>query len=548
MNKLRKQIILVLAVGLVLGGSIPLAYARNTSSFPNCRLGVGGVWGTYIGDFDLGQLNMGSYLDWGTSNNPFAQRGLPTDIDYIQMVRIHQDKGALSNPHNWFGPPRQYAEPPAYLMSPGTSQVSNIAANQPGSLWLIGNEIERVDWGSPGYYNGMDEITPQLYATAFHEIRETIKAADPTARIAIAGVIEPTEFRLQYLDIVWDSYQQQYGYSMGNDVDVWNIHTFALREVRKGYMGKSGRGADIPAGIDENEGFLSEHDLQTAAGYQALLDAHHDMDIFRSFIEDFRQWMADHGERNKPLIISEYGILWEIDWGDPNYPLTRAYLVSTFDHMFNATDPVLGYPIDQNRLVQTWVWYSVNDNEQYYHGSLFNASDQTLTVVGDEWLNYVTDPSHPLASQPQPNLLVANLAASPNPASVSPGGTVDVTLRADVANNGNVATSTADNVVVKFWDGVPNAAGSNVIATQILDDIPGCGRKSTVEAVWSGLPAGEHTWFVEAVPLAGEATQADNTASAVVTVSDGPPPPTPTPTGTPQAPPNHLIYLPLVLK
>jgi hypothetical protein len=463
------------------------AQAQDPTPFANCRLGAGGVTSDVTG-YDLGQLNLGLYTDW-TSRDPLPA-GLPADIEYIQTVRLKQDK--VCGARNCVG---SYVEPPSYTVWPDLDTLASRVANQPGMLWLIGNEIDRRDWSG----GGQDEMTAELYATAFHEIRDVIKTADPTAKIGIAGVIQATPLRLEYLDRIWDSYQAQYGYPMGNDIDVWNVHGFILREVRGKW------GADTPPGI-ETSGFLA------GASYDAVIAAHHDIAYFQQFIEAFRTWMDDHGERNKPLFITEYGILYGslgISTAEIN-----AFMSATSDYLLDAQDDTTGYPADENRLVQGWVWYSLNDNSSvYHHGALFDSTTKNLTALGNAWQAYVSDPANPLASLPQRNLLVTNLRASPNPVPIPVGGSRAVTLRVDVANSGNTKTSTENNIVVNFWDGEP---GSNLIASRTVEDISGCSGIRTVAAEWEITSAGEHTWYAEVVPIAEEPTTNDNIDSDVV--------------------------------
>jgi len=112
-----------------------------------------------------------------------------------------------------------YAEPYAFDYRTSQSAIIEAAQASPGSLWLLGNEIDRV---------GQDEMLPESYAQAYHELYGWIKEADPTARIANAGLVQPTPLRLEYLDRIWDTYQNLYGHEM--PVDVWNIHNFILSE------------------------------------------------------------------------------------------------------------------------------------------------------------------------------------------------------------------------------------------------------------------------------------------------------------------------------
>jgi hypothetical protein len=103
--------------------------------------------------------------------------------------------------------------------SPDLDEITRSAAANPGALWLIGNEPDIV-W--------QDNATPEEYAHAYGILHAAIKKADPTARVAIGGVSQPTPLRLAYLDRVLAAYEAQFGADM--PVDVWNIHAFVLRE------------------------------------------------------------------------------------------------------------------------------------------------------------------------------------------------------------------------------------------------------------------------------------------------------------------------------
>lgn len=507
MRRSSKLIRPIVILGLFLSSTIRPAFA-DTPNFANCRLGAGGVQATVTG-YDLEQLNMGVYLDWQARSSPPA--GLPATVEYIQVVRVHQNKVGGWN--------SAYAVPASYSVYPNLSALAGWAANQPGMLWLIGNEIERRDWST----GAQDEITPELYATAFHEIQAAIKTADPTARIGVGGLIQATPLRLEYLDRVWASHLSQYGYSMGDDIDVWNIHGFVLREIRGEW------GADIPAGLNVTNGFLS----QSGLAYQDYVNAHYDMNYFREFIEAFRTWMAAHGERNKPLINSEYGPLLK-----PNTTAQMTgFLAATFDYMLTEMDAAIGFPADENRLIQQSVWYSVNDdvtNQPHFAGALFNSTTHQLTAAGAAWQTYASNPAKPVASEPQINLRVVNLKTDPNPIFVPEGGTGHTTLKVDIANSGNVKSTTGNNIIVKAWDGPPNNPGSQQIgSTQVLPDIPGCGGFITAEFEWSNVSLDQDRWYVEVASIAGETNGSDNIASSPIMVLEGDAFP---------------LYLPMVLK
>jgi hypothetical protein len=187
-----------------------------------------------------------------------------------------------------------------------------------------------------------------------------IKGADPTAQVAIGGVSQPTPLRLRYLEQVLEAYQQQNHQEM--PVDVWNVHNFILREERGSW------GVDIPPGLSDDVGMLYE------------VDDSGNVDAFRQQIVEFRKWMSARGYQNRPLIVSEYGIPMPEDYGFPPERVLN-FLIGTFDFFLTATDPALGYPADDYKLVQRWCWYSLDDMG-YPTGRLFDPQTGKMTEVG----------------------------------------------------------------------------------------------------------------------------------------------------------------------
>jgi hypothetical protein len=234
-----------------------------------------------------------------------------------------------------------------------------IKAN-PGSYWLVGNEPD-VRW--------QDNVTPQRYAEIYHDVYTFIKERDPTAKLVIGGVTQPTPLRRAYLDIVLETYEANYGEKM--PIDVWNVHGFTLREERDSW------GVDIPPGMDD----------ELAIEYE--IEDHDNLDILKQNLIDFRSWMAERGYGDKPLIISEYGILMPEDYG---FPLERVgqYLTDSFD-LFRTLSGENGYQLDDGRLVQQWFWYSVYDGEVYSTGNLFDPATGQLSDLGLVWAAYVND-------------------------------------------------------------------------------------------------------------------------------------------------------------
>jgi hypothetical protein len=274
--------------------------------------------------YDVDQLHAGWYLNWGADPEPER----PGGMEFAQMVRV---RGGSA--------------------SPSGQDLDRIARANPGSLWLIGNEPDVLS---------QDSVEPDEYARIYHDVYTLLKGADPTCRVAIGGVTQPTPLRLQYLDMVLDAYRDLYGQTI--PVDVWNVHAFILREERGSW------GVDIPPGMSVDQGRLFE------------MEDHDDVEIFQQQIMDFRGWMAEKGERDKPLIVSEYGILLPPEYGfSPER--VKAFLYASFDFFLTATDADVGYPADGNRLVQRWLWYSLSDTV-YPAGNLFDPDTGQITPLG----------------------------------------------------------------------------------------------------------------------------------------------------------------------
>jgi hypothetical protein len=132
--------------------------------------------------------------------------------------------------------------------------------------------------------------------------------------------------------------------------------------------------------------------------------------------------MKNHGQQNKPLIITEYGVNFPA-WVDcPAYPDTSgcpftpeqvrdSMLVPSFNAFLNQPDTNIGFAADGYRLVQRWNWWSVDYDDgkcdngvfyEFYGGSLFNSGlgpydpptncsfpAQGITTLGTYWKQYV---------------------------------------------------------------------------------------------------------------------------------------------------------------
>lgn len=300
------------------------------------RLGVGVPRDSDRFTFDADDartLGLGWYLDWHVDPDPLKAEGL----EFAQMVRVRGD--------NYF---------------PARADIIEAIAANPGALWLIGNEPD-VMW--------QDNTTPTQYAARYHELHTLIKTLDPSAQVAIGGVTQVTPLRLQYIENVLAAYEALAGTPM--PVDVWNIHTFILREERDSW------GVSIPPGFDVDQGILWE------------IDDHDNLDLFKQQIVDFRRWMERNGQRNKPLIVTEYGILMPPEYGFSPETVTE-FMRATFDYLLNTRDEEIGYPDDDNRLVQKLAWFSLSDTT-YPTGNLLDPVTGQLTEVGQAFADYAAN-------------------------------------------------------------------------------------------------------------------------------------------------------------
>ena len=312
--------------------SSPTADASSLPEIHNVereRFGVGVASGS-ISDYPVDRLGIGWYLNWQVEVDPAH----PDGAAFWQMVRVSEEG-----------------------YRPDETTIQSAALANPGSIWLIGNEPD-VTW--------QDNTTPKRYAELYHELYYLLKTADPSCRVAIGGVSQPTPLRLSYLDRILEAYQARYGEPI--PVDVWNVHGFVLREEVDSW------GVRIPPGIEADTGVLYE------------IEDHDDIGAFQGQILAFRRWMAERGYRDRPLVVSEYGILMPSDYGFEEERV-QAFMEASFDYFLTATDDAVGYPADGNRLVQWWCWYSLADTV-YSTGNLFDPTTKTLTYLGDAFARY----------------------------------------------------------------------------------------------------------------------------------------------------------------
>ena len=300
-----------------------------------------------IDDYDLAPFRLGWHSDWAVQ----AESG--QGPEHVQTVMV--------SPESW---------PPNWGM------LADARANRPGSIWLVGMWPE---WAAAG------NRTPGQYAEIYHEVYDYIRQRDLAAVVAPGGIAQPTVARLRWLDEVLDAYETRYHERL--PADAWHINAYILREERGAW------GAGLPVGLDIKAGDLYE------------ITDNANPDVFRQHVVDFRRWMAARDERGKPLIVSGYGVQMPSEYlGDGDVALGEQrivdFMIKTFDYLVNARDDELGYSVDDNRLVQRWLWYSLNERSldpetgAVNNGMLFMQEDDTLpklTVFGEAFARYMAD-------------------------------------------------------------------------------------------------------------------------------------------------------------
>jgi hypothetical protein len=445
-------------------GDVSTATGQNASMFlpvmglnyeavppqpPLCRIGVNGSvagfgFGSVTG-YNFAHMRLSWYVDYhGTIG---ASR--PNGIEYAPMIRLVQ-----TGPNSY-----RYSIYPNYPQTTEAELRALIDAF-PGVHWYIGNEPDRQGL--------QDDIEPQVYAKAYHELYHLIKARDPEAIIIAGSIVQPTPLRIQYLDMVLDSYQARYNKQM--PVDAWAIHNFILNEASCDHFNEfECWGAGIPPGVNAIEGL------------RVGLQDNDNFDLFVEQILRFRKWLADRGYRGAPVYLSEYGVLMPDVFAPPeDFPPARvnAFMNKTFDYLLSATDPELGNPLDGYRLIQRFSWYSMNDAS--FNGYLFERDQHTgryrTSPMGDNLIKYVS------RIKLKKDLFPVEVTTEPA-TPVYQGTPLTLKVKAVIANSGNNGLPV--KAVVRFYEGDPTQGGTQVGEDQIVS-LPGCGETKTVTTQWVG--------------------------------------------------------------
>ena len=482
---------LALVVVLVTAGLTSVGYSTTMpgssivraagADFPNCRLGVG-VSRNLFTTYNYTPTRLGWYLDWG------VYAPTPTQIQYYHTLRVKQDKSGNNYLSSYHITP---------TLDSGPSGLGPAVQAYPGQVWMIGNEPDRP--------YSQDDVMPDMYAQIYHDAYWFIKGIDPTARVAIGAVVQPTPLRLQYLDLVLQAYRTKYGTTM--PVDVWNTHAYIIPENRLL------PGADIPPGIT------------ATAGAQYTPPDQLSINVYAAQIRALRTWMRDRGYQNVPLIITEYGALYPL-WYLNNFGLTQTdvnnFVGAVINHMNTQKDLSIGYPADDYRLVQQAAIYSLDDDSVFPYdppdpnlfrwGSFLfrSSSPYTRTDTGN---NFVA-----IAQSLTANVdwVVSQPKAVPSSLIVSPTGTVSTTMYVIASNAGNALASAG--AVITFTD--VTSSPSALVGVRNIPPLGGCGSTQQAGVVWHALAPGLHRMRIEVDSNAviGEPSKSNNVLTTTVVV------------------------------
>jgi hypothetical protein len=472
----------------------------------NCRYGVATLSLPQVDWVD--DLGAGWYLNFGPSTASASN-----SAEYVPVISVRQNKDANGN----------YL--PTYSISPPLTNngLGNLIDDNPNTLWLVGNEVDRGP--NPGETTGgQGDTFPDIYARAYHEVYHFIKQRDPSAQVANSALVEVTPGRLQYLDKVWQAYKTRYGREM--PVDVWNMHLYILPEVNP--AGEPNGIASVALGTDPALGKKESGgngNLCPQSNIYCIAE-HDDMNIFNEQVLAMRTWMRDHGQRYKPLVMTEFSILYPYEDDGPTCYLedefgncftpqrVTNFLNSSFNYLKNAVDPNLGYPKDGNRLIQQSLWFSVNNGTGVGNVSDL-VRDDVFTQPGQAFKNFV------FAQPVNVNLFVDGVN---NPTVTTGGGTGNVKLTVTIRNNGSVAPGS--NFFVTFYKdaALTQPIGTTAVAapSPSAPGMTGCSRLTKEASInWNNLTPGAHHFWVkiDSTNAVIEITESDNVGSGTAFVN-----------------------------
>jgi len=286
----------------------------------------------------FGDLKAGWYHNWGAG--AWELTPIP-DVEYVPMV------GAWGE-----------------LWGSETEQtLRNYVAQCPdcypdGTVWIVGNEPEFDQFDT---INGQAitprAITPDEYAQKYKKYYDMIKGINPTYKLAVGATYDdgswPDATRCNFVPKARQAYESRYGEKM--PIDVYTLHAY----------------------MDQLDAPLFQ--LET-------------------MVQRKRGIMNDYGDRDKPLLVTEVGVLTALRNPVPSTAAITAFMDSAFDYLSTATSEELGCPGDENRMVQRWAWFALtarspSQGDDYWKGTdLLDIQTGNMTSAGQTYAEYPKTP------------------------------------------------------------------------------------------------------------------------------------------------------------
>lgn len=297
-----------------------------------------GISAASVEGYDLSKLGASWYINW--TYRPFEN----TALEFVPLIAGYTRKDGVSQ---------------GYLDSMAQYIRANKETYPDGTIWLVGNEI--------GYIPQKDYRSPEQYAQDYHRCYRLLNGIDPSYEVAVGPII----------------LSENEKYVKGKYVEgKGGIHY--LQRVLEAYKNKYGQ--NIPV------------DYYTATAY-VFEKQGVDTQTFKAQIIKFRKFLADQGEADKGLVITEFGCVQK----GPGPTEIVDFMYEAFNFLTTASDKNSGCTTDGSRLVQRWAWFTLHDVNllaklralgpgafrlDFSRTSLFNKSG-ALSTVGKGYAEYV---------------------------------------------------------------------------------------------------------------------------------------------------------------
>lgn len=309
-----------------------------------------------IDNFDYQDLGIGWYFDWSHGRGLDEPRTRP-GLEYMALV------GAYTKADY-----REWCQELTDFVTPRLEYYPD------GLRWTIGNEI-----------NFDDGRTWQEYAEQFVGWRDCLKAINPTFEIGTGALVQ--------LNMGTNGNTGQFICVDYNDPDsAENYFKNYINKIRTDYGAEKLPDFIVMHGYTPCDPF----DPQPTTGSSPNWT---DINLFKESVSEHRKVMKELGLEDKDLIMKEFGPLNPAFYDPEGQLITDPALVSTavqnylsraVDYLATTTNSTYGDPADENRLVQRWAWYVMNDPEDvqagdpfyFPHLTLYDTTTKQPTAIG----------------------------------------------------------------------------------------------------------------------------------------------------------------------